>query len=304
MSSTLSDPIQYAPVTRPHRHWLAWSLALLLHLVVIGVVASRQFAPAPVERTSVDVVLVSRPAPAPVEAEAIAEAAQRAAGSPQAQAPAEARAAPMEALPERQAAEPEVDPATPAAPQQAEAPAPELAREAPAAEASREAPSTPEPRVSAPQSAERSAPPAAAAPSASGRDLLAQATASIRDQGLSPEYAGEQPGEGRPAAQQAAEARYIDDWTRRVEDYGNRVHPAPRELDGQLRIRVVIGRDGQVRQAEVIQSSGHAELDQAALDTVHGAAPYRPFDRGMGKLDSLSITRVWRFGQGNHYGVQ
>ena len=303
MSSTLSDPIQYAPVTRPHRHWLAWSLALLLHLVVIGVVASRQFAPAPVERTSVDVVLVSRPATAPVEAEAIAEADQRAAGSPQDQAPAEARAAPMEALPERQAAEPEVDPATPAAPQQAEAPATERAREAPAAEAAREEPSTPEPRDSAPQSAESSAPPAAAAPSASGRDLLAQATASIRDQGLSPEYAGEQPGEGRPAAQQAAEARYIDDWTRRVEDYGNRVHPAPRELAGQLRIRVVIGRDGQVRRAEVIQSSGHAELDQAALDTVHGAAPYRPFDRGMGHLDSLSITRVWRFGQGNHYGV-
>ncbi|SFT52762.1 TonB family protein [Halomonas saccharevitans] len=305
MSSILSDPIQYAPVTRPHRHWLAWSLALLLHLVVIGVVASRQFAPAPpVERTSVDVVLVSRPAQAAVEAEAIAEADQRAAGTPQAQAPAEARAAPMEALPERQAAEPEVDPATPAAPQQAEAPEPERASETPAAEAFREAPSTPEPRESAPQSAERSARPAAAAPSASGRDLLAQATASIRDQGLSPEYAGEQPGEGRPAAQQAAEARYIDDWTRRVEDYGNRVHPAPRELAGQLRIRVVVGRDGQVRQAEVIQSSGHAELDQAALDTVHGAAPYRPFDRGMGHLDSLSITRVWRFGQGNHYGVQ
>jgi len=306
MSSTLSDPIQYAPVTRPHRHWLAWALALLLHLVVIGVVASRQFAPAPVERTSVDVVLVSRPAQAAVEAEAIAEADQRAAGSPQAQAPAEARAAPREALPERQAAEPEVDPATPAAPQQVEAPEPEPERvsEAPAAEASREAASPPEPRDSAPQSAETSAPPAAAAPSASGRDLLAQATASIRDQGLSPEYAGEQPGEGRPAAQQAAEARYIDDWTRRVEDYGNRVHPAPRELAGQLRIRVVVGRDGQVRQAEVIQSSGHAELDQAALDTVHGAAPYRPFDRGMGNLDSLSITRVWRFGQGNHYGVQ
>lgn len=307
MSSTLSDPIKYAPVSGAHRHWLAWTLALLLHLVVIGVVASRQFAPAPVEQTSVDVVLVSRPAEAPVDAEAIAEADQRAAGTPQEQAPAEARAAPMEELPELQAAEPEVDPATPAEPQSAARPDPDLPTEAPeppAAELPREAEATPEPRESAPQPAETSAPPTATAPSASGRDLLAQATSSIRDQGLSPDFAGDQPGEGRPAAQQAAEARYIDDWTRRVEDYGNRVHPAPRELEGQLRIRVVVGRDGQVRQAEVIQSSGHAELDQAALDTVHGAAPYRPFDRGMGNLDSLSITRVWRFGQGNHYGVQ
>ncbi|MEQ6917911.1 energy transducer TonB [Halomonas aquatica] len=307
MTSNLSDPIQYAPVTHPHRHRLAWSLALLLHLVVIGVVASRQFAPAPVEQPSVDVVLVSRPAPVPVEAEAIAEADQDAAGTPQDQAPAEARAAPMDEMPQLSAAEPEVDPATPTEPQSDARLDPDLPTEAPepsAAEVPHEAQAIPEPRDSAPQSADTSALLTAAAPSASGRDLLAQATSSIRDQGLSPDFAGEQPGEGRQAARQAAEARYIDDWTRRVEDYGNRVHPAPRQLEGQLRIRVVIGRDGQVRQAEVIQSSGHAELDQAALDTVHGAAPYRPFDRGMGNLDSLSITRVWRFGQGNHYGVQ
>ena len=302
---SLSDPIQYAPVTRGYRHWLAWSLALLLHLVIIGAVASRQFAPAPEARSSLDVVLVSRPAPEAVEAAAIAEAAQRAAGTPQAQAPTEARAAPMQELPERQAAEPRVDPATPATPEPAARPRPEPPREAPeppAAERPREAKANPPTRDSAPQSAEVSAPPSASAPSASGRDLLAQATSSIREQGLSPEFAGERPGEGRLAAQQAAESRYIDDWTRRVENYGNRVHPAPRHLQGQLRIRVVIGRDGQVRQAEVVQSSGHAELDQAALDTVHGAAPYRPFDGSMGDLDSLSITRVWRFGQGHHYG--
>ncbi|WP_444678852.1 energy transducer TonB [Halomonas sp. E19] len=82
------------------------------------------------------------------------------------------------------------------------------------------------------------------------------------------------------------------------------MHPAPPHLHGQLRIRVVIGRDGQLRQAEVVQSSGHPELDQAALATVHGAGPYRPFDSGMGELDSLSITRIWRFGQGNHFGVR
>nr|WP_276208067.1 hypothetical protein [Halomonas socia] len=41
-----------------------------------------------------------------------------------------------------------------------------------------------------------------------------------------------------------------------------------------------------------------------ALATVHGAAPYPPFDDALGELDSLSITRVWRFGKGNHIGVQ
>ncbi|HET8791368.1 MAG TPA: TonB family protein, partial [Modicisalibacter sp.] len=60
----------------------------------------------------------------------------------------------------------------------------------------------------------------------------------------------------------------------------------------------------QLRLAEVIQSSGHPELDRAALKTVRGAAPYRPFDSGMGARDSLAITRVWRFGEGNNFGVQ
>ncbi|MBS9403407.1 TonB family protein [Halomonas sp. TRM85114] len=290
MSVLISDPTHYAPVTRPYRRWLAVSLALLIHLVVIGVVASWQFTPAPAERTSLDVVLVTRPTAPPTEAEAIADADQRAAGQQQEQAPAETRAATSD-----------VDPATQALAQQPDRADPDAL---PAANVSPgETQTLPEPSVSAPPtvaSAERPT----AAPSASGRDLLAQATASIREQGLAAETLGPGGDTHQQAARRAAEARYIDDWTRRVEDYGNRVHPAPREFSGQLRIRVVVGRDGELRQAEVVQSSGHAELDQAALDTVHGAAPYRPFDPGMGDLDSLSITRVWRFGQGNHYGVR
>ncbi|MGM0914842.1 MAG: energy transducer TonB [Pseudomonadota bacterium] len=306
MSLIAGDPIQYAPVTRPYRRWLAWSLALLLHLAVIGVVASWQFAAPPAQRESLDVVLVTRESEAPVEAEAIAEAAQEAAGSDQEEAPAESRSAPVEAPAAAQQGAKDVDPATPAEPEAAERVAPEarpVEEAPPAAQAEAENPLPPTPREAL-QAAEAEAEPRVAAPSASGRDLLADATRSIREQGLAPTSPGADNAAPRQAAQRAAEARYIDDWTRRVEAYGNRVHPAPRHLQGQLRIRVVIGRDGELRQAEVIQSSGHSELDQAALDTVHGAGPYRPFDAGMGNLDSLSITRVWRFGQGNNYGVR
>ena len=298
MSACASDPIRYAPVTRPYRRWLALSLALLLHLAVIGAVGGWQFAAPPAPRSTLDVVLVTRPAESPVDADAIAEADQQAAGEPDEAVPAESLAAPLEELPAVQESVADVDPATPAEPEQA--------RTEPDARPDEQAPpaAESEPRESAPQEADAAAPPSDTAPSASGRDLLAQATRSIREQGLSQESPGPADDEPRQAAQRAAEARYIDDWTRRVEDYGNRVHPAPRHLQGQLRIRVVIGRDGGLRQAEVVQSSGHAELDQAALDTVRGASPYRPFDAGMGNLDSLSITRVWRFGQGNHYGVR
>ncbi|MGR4066262.1 TonB family protein [Billgrantia sp. C5P2] len=301
MAASISDSIHYAPVTRPYRRWLALSAALLLHLALIGVVASWQFAPAPAERTSLDVVLVTRPAEAPVEAEAIAEADQQAAGEQAEETPAERRAAPLDELPVLESPESTVEPATPADVETAERPSAEP--EPAESEQASEAAST-EPRESEPQASESASAPTAAAPSASGRDLLAQATSSIRQQGLDAGLAGSADDSPRSAAQRAAEARYIDDWTRRVEDYGNRVHPAPLHLHGQLRIRVVIGRDGQLRQAEVVQSSGHTELDQAALDTVHGAGPYRPFDSTMGELDSLSITRVWRFGEGNHFGVR
>ncbi|WP_162500926.1 TonB family protein, partial [Modicisalibacter coralii] len=143
-------------------------------------------------------------------------------------------------------------------------------------------------------------------PVPSGQSLLAQASSSVRERGFeaTPAGGGEAGDASQRGARQAAEARYIEDWTRRVETYGNRFYPAPPELDGQLRIRVVIGRDGQLREAEVIQSSGEPELDQSALDTVRGAAPYRPFDSGMGSRDSLTITRVWRYGKGNNFGVR
>ncbi|PMR74661.1 TonB family protein [Billgrantia endophytica] len=307
MAVSSSAPIRYAPVTQPHRRWLAVAAAILLHLALFGIVSSWQFASAPAERSSLDVVLVTRPADIPVEADAIAEASQLASGEPAGEASAESRAAPLDELPVLDATESLVDPVPPAEPDSTARPEPESAitEDVPAVdETASERQATPEPRDGAPQAAESPAAPSAAVPSASGRDLLAQATSSIREQGMAPGAEGPGDGEPRPAAQRAAEARYIDDWTRRVEDYGNRVHPAPSHLHGRLRIRVVIGRDGQLLRAEVIQSSGHTELDQAALDTVHGAGPYRPFDRGMGELDSLSITRVWRFGQGNHFGVR
>ncbi|WP_197030743.1 hypothetical protein, partial [Halomonas sp. BC04] len=81
MAVTISDPIRYAPVTRSYRRWLALSAALLLHLALIGVVASFRFAPAPPERSSLDVVLVTQPAEVPVEADAWPRPTSRPPGS-------------------------------------------------------------------------------------------------------------------------------------------------------------------------------------------------------------------------------
>lgn len=284
----VTDPIRYAPVNRGYRQWLAGGLAVALHGVVIAVAMQWQWAP-PIkhrEPASIDVVLARQPAVEPQAAQAIAAAAQRASGPESAGRTVEeqvaSRVAAPPAPPQPQA------PASPEAPPKPEsAPQPEAPPE----------PATP-PKASSP-------PKTSSQPDAQA--LLAQASASVRERGFDSSAAGggdDSASDSQKAAQRAAKARYIDAWSRRVEEYGNRYYPAPEALDGQLRIRVVIGRDGQLRQAEVIQSSQQPELDQAALDTVRGAAPYRPFDRGMGERDSLTITRVWQYGKGNNFGVR
>lgn len=295
----------HAPVTRGYRHALSWALAIGLHLLLLALFASFSLpttTSAPSTTSSLDVVLVSRPAVAPEQARAIAEAAQQAASrdtEPET-APEPATQAASAASSPGQASEqvPAPSPAdtVDAVPEATES---EVASEP---EPASEAVSDPEPEPAAPA---REPQHEAKASSLSGRELAANATASLREQDFT---MSEQPVEladrEQQAAREAAEARYVDAWTRRVQDFGNRFYPAPPDLDGQLKVRVVIDHQGKLLQAEVVQSSGHTELDQAALDTIRGAAPYRPFDSGMAGLDRLSISRVWRFGTGNEFGVR
>ncbi|SDL59954.1 protein TonB [Franzmannia pantelleriensis] len=294
--ASVGDAIDYAPVTRAYRRWLAWALAIVLHLAVLGGVASWTLSPEVVERTSIDVVLVSQPDREPVDSDSIAEADQQARGDTHASAAAASLAAADQALTAPAVEAGELTPdlaATPAAPLTAVVSASEGASSPTRVDpALAQVPALADPR------------PEAHAGARDSRDLLGQAALSQRQQGEAATLAAEQAGDARQAAREAAEARYIEAWTRRIETYGNRDYPAPPHLDGELRIRVVIGRDGQLRQSEVVQSSPHPELDRVALATVRGAAPYPPFDDALGALDSLSITRVWRFGKGNHIGVQ
>ncbi|HET8790045.1 MAG TPA: TonB family protein, partial [Modicisalibacter sp.] len=295
-----------ASVSRAYRHWLAWVVAIVLHVIALGVMGGWRLAPEPTPPlpVSLDVVLTGVPSVEPQSALAIAEANQRASGPEStgrdaAPAPSEPMqpSPPPKPLPEPspQAPSEPASPPRPDAPPMPEAPEPEPEPEpaprpdpapAPVPEPELAPPPEPAPAPASPS------PPPQAAEAPSGRALLAQATASVSQQGFDASLAGGgASGASQSAAQRAAETRYIEAWTRRVEEYGNRHYPAPDALDGQLRIRVIVGRDGQLRLAEVIQSSGHPELDRAALKTVRGAAPYRPFDSGMGARDSLAITR-------------
>lgn len=101
------------------------------------------------------------------------------------------------------------------------------------------------------------------------------------------------------AAVGSTEAAYLNDWRQKVEQVGNQNFPqeALQEgIFGQLRLATVLKANGTIVQVELLQSSGHSILDNAALQIVHRAAPYAPFPPEIRKdYDQLEIIRTWRF---------
>ena len=57
---------------------------------------------------------------------------------------------------------------------------------------------------------------------------------------------------------------------------------------------------GELNGVQILQSSGHRVLDQAAIEIVSLAAPFAPFPQEMrAQADILEIIRTWRFHEGN-----
>ena len=95
------------------------------------------------------------------------------------------------------------------------------------------------------------------------------------------------------------EAAYIEAFRRKVEATGTHHFPR-RALDsntfGGVRLMVALRRDGGIEEVEVLQSSGHDFLDQAAVQSVRLAAPFEPFTQDMReRMDVLEIIRTWKF---------
>lgn len=94
----------------------------------------------------------------------------------------------------------------------------------------------------------------------------------------------------------AAEAAYLNMWRQKVERIGNANYPAG--VVGSLRMLVVIREDGTLKEVRLLDSSGHKDLDEAALRIVRLAAPYPDFSVEMRKdYDVLEIIRTWQFSQ-------
>ena len=99
------------------------------------------------------------------------------------------------------------------------------------------------------------------------------------------------------------DALYLDGWRRRIEAVGNINYPLEarqQQLYGNLRMLVALFPNGEVSEIQILQSSGHSVLDQAAIQIVNMAAPFDPFPEAMrAEADILEIIRTWRFHEGN-----
>jgi periplasmic protein TonB len=92
--------------------------------------------------------------------------------------------------------------------------------------------------------------------------------------------------------------QYVEDWRQKIERIGNLNYPesARGRLYGNLLLSVVIRSDGSLHNVEITRSSGHKELDAAALRIVKLAAPYAAFPESIRRdTDVIEISRTWSF---------
>ena len=102
-------------------------------------------------------------------------------------------------------------------------------------------------------------------------------------------------------------AWYKEEWRKKIERIGNLNYPAEareQRIYGSLRLLVSINRDGSLYEVQLLESSGQATLDQAALRIVRLAAPFAPFNKDLAEFDRLEIIRTWRFDRGDRLSSQ
>jgi protein TonB len=99
--------------------------------------------------------------------------------------------------------------------------------------------------------------------------------------------------------QESDVAAYLDGWRRKIERVGTMNFPdvaRRRKLSGTPVIEVTIGADGKLLDTVVRRTSGHAEIDEAAMRILKLAAPFDPFPNDLtAKHDQIRIAYEWQF---------
>jgi protein TonB len=143
------------------------------------------------------------------------------------------------------------------------------------------------------------------AETAAAQQLLLSAVPTL---GVSPNEDGVElriRGEARQALWVTADTRasdiavYLDHWRRKIERIGTVNFPSVarrQKNSGTPVIAVVIDSRGRLSEASIRKSSGHRELDDAALRILKLAAPFDPFPAELGAThDEIRIAYEWQF---------
>jgi protein TonB len=102
-------------------------------------------------------------------------------------------------------------------------------------------------------------------------------------------------------------AVYLDSWRRKIERVGTMNFPdiaRRQKLSGTPVIEVTIGANGNLLQTIVRRTSGHPEIDEAAMRILKLAAPFDPFPGELSaKHDEIRIAYEWQFLGGASQGT-
>ena len=102
-----------------------------------------------------------------------------------------------------------------------------------------------------------------------------------------------------PSTRTSEVAVYLDAWRRRIEQVGTLNFPnAARRsgLSGNPVVEVALAASGGLVRATVRRSSGHGELDRAAIDILRLATPFEPFPPELARRhDVLRFAYEWQF---------
>lgn len=284
----------------PDRLGLALSIAALLHLVLIlGLGFIKEDTPKPVNRTLDIALTITKSEEKPKEADFIAQENQQGSGSQPHKAPPKTNeSTPIRNQDVQQVAisspPPEVvKPQTAKAVVTTTAPKPE------------KAPTKAQPEKETPP---RKTPPAPVFDSASLSSEIANLEAELAQD---IERYAKRPRVHRlngVSSVRDISAWYRDEWRKKVERVGNLNYPEEakrQQIHGSLRLLVTINRDGSVAELQVLESSGHPILDNAALRIVRLSAPFAPFTGELAQTyDQIEIIRTWRFDRGDKFSNQ
>lgn len=110
-----------------------------------------------------------------------------------------------------------------------------------------------------------------------------------------------------PDTRESRIAPYLDAWRRKVERLGTLNYPNQarrRALQGNPVLEVAIRADGSLGNIRVQRSSGHPEIDQAALGILRLASPFDPFPANVkAEYDELRFAYEWQFVSGGARGT-